>query len=105
MMIYRIFGILNPLCMFMQKIALLWHNFARYCTNKKDAIFYASQCSNYGSILLFQRYIRRRKKFDDKCSRLDTIPECEGRTDRRTDGQNMNISLAFNMNACEQQIK
>ena len=27
------------------------------------------------------------KNFDGMCNRLDTIPACDGRTDRHTDGQ------------------
>jgi len=32
---------------------------------------------------------RRCKEFDDMCVRLDTIPECGGQTDRRTDGRTL----------------
>ena len=29
--------------------------------------------------------IRQRRQFDDRLSRFDTIPACDGQTDRRTD--------------------
>jgi len=39
-----------------------------------------------------QAPIRRWKKFDDMYINLDTIPDCDGRTDRETDGFAVTIS-------------
>jgi len=37
---------------------------------------------------------RQWRQFDDRLSRFDTIPACDGQTDRRTDGQPISITCA-----------
>jgi len=48
----------NPVCILVPKIAIIQHNFASYCTNKKGAIFYVLWNSYVLLHLLFWQFQR-----------------------------------------------
>ena len=77
--------------------ALAWRHTSSNCVIHKTFVVPAKWHCHFGHVnrftyLLTYLLTSSWKKFDDKCLRLDTIPQCDGRTDGQTDRVDKTIS-------------